>query len=54
MPTAAKTRTVALTPIASEVAAYVTWLRNEGHIVLRVKESTTPGVDTLITFIVND
>jgi len=50
----AKTRTVALTPIAREVAAYVAWLRNQGHIILRVKESTMPGVDTLVTFIVND
>jgi len=54
MPTAPKTRTVALTPIAREVAAYVAYLRNEGHIVLRVKESQLPGVDTLVTFIVND
>ena len=54
MPAKLKTRTVALTPIAREVAAYVAYLRNEGHIVLRVKESTTPGTDTEVTFIVND
>ena len=48
------TRTVALTPIASEVAAYVAWLRNEGHIILRVKVSPLPGVDTLVTFAVNN
>jgi hypothetical protein len=54
MPAKQKTRTVALTPIAREVAEYVAWLRSEGHIVLRVKESPLPGVDTLVTFIVND
>lgn len=52
MATAAKlkTRTVALSPIAHEVAVYVAWLRNEGHIVLRVKVSPNAGVDTLVTF----
>jgi len=44
------TRTVALTPIAHEVAAYVAWLQSEGHKVLRVIASPLPGVDTLITF----
>ena len=45
-----KTRTVALTPIAHEVADYVAWLRSEGFRVIQVKESRACGVDTLVTF----
>jgi hypothetical protein len=45
-----KRRTVALTPIAHEVADYVAWLRSEGFRVIRVKESQACGVDTLVTF----
>jgi hypothetical protein len=44
------TRTVALSPIPREVAAYVAWLRSEGHKVLQVIASPLPGVDTFVTF----
>lgn len=45
-----QTRTVALTPIAAEVASYVAWLCSEGHTVISVEVSPMHGVDTLVTF----